>query len=84
MIIIFFKPRYLVIGLLYADDENESRVTCNTMQMLDQNSLAGELLKVKLVEIDKLIKDKRVRRVESIATVLSYFLQKDYSKLILT
>ena len=48
MIIIFIeKPRYLLIGLLYADDENASLRNCNTIQMMDRNSLAlGQMVKI--------------------------------------
>ena len=74
IIIIFIeKTRYLLIGLLYADDDNASRRNCDTIAMMNRNSLAGEMLKIKLVEIDILIEDKRVRHVESIATVLAFW-----------
>ena len=42
------------------------------MQMKDRNSLAGNVLKVKLVAIAQMIQDKRVRYVEAIATVSAY------------
>ena len=58
--------------LLYADDDNESRVNCNTMEMKDRNSLAGNVLKVELMAIAQMIQDKRVRYVKAIATVSAY------------
>ena len=48
--------------------------------MMDRNSLAGEMLKIKLVEIDILIEDKRVRHVESIATVLAYWFKNGQTR----
>ena len=58
--------------MLYADDDNESRVNYNTMQMKDRNSLAGNVLKVELMAIAQMIQDKRVRYVKAIATVSAY------------